>query len=157
MVFVVIAGATIGVLMPLMLASTRLYSSTRLSNAPGSIQAPGFVERTPVLATTVFGEPNLSDAKSAALGGKELAGEIGGSAPQTVPQTAGQHMLVVVHGVDAHVNPAGSSTVVATLRRGLKVNMIERRGKWTLVEDVGHSAAPKRGWVFNTFLDDGDR
>jgi hypothetical protein len=265
MVFVVIAGATIGVFMPLMLASTRFYSATRLSNAPGSIQAQGFVERTPVLATTVFGEPNLSGTKSAAVGEKELAGGIreailagavetkkvtsmsltaeeeaavargmlelapqatgqhmpsgflgnppvsptsasnepvlsdaenvglakkeraGGivvgaaemknvarmpltaeeeaavargireSAPQTVPQTAGQHMLVVVHGVDAHVSPAGRSTVVATLRRGLKVNMIERRGKWTLVEDVGHSAAPKRGWVFNTFLDDGDR
>jgi hypothetical protein len=35
MAFVVIAGATIGVFMPLMLASTRFYSATRPSNAPG--------------------------------------------------------------------------------------------------------------------------
>jgi hypothetical protein len=183
--FVVIAWATIGMFMPLMPESTRFYSATRPSNAPGSIQAPGFVERTPVLATTVSSEPILSDAKTAAVGEKELAGGIreaivAGAAEmknvarmsltageeaavargirELTPETAGQHMLVVVRGVNVHASPSAAAEVVATLPTGLKITMIERRGNWTLVEigQAGQSAEPKKGWVFNTFLKDED-
>ena len=50
------------------------------------------------------------------------------------PQAAGQHMLVVVHGVNVHVSPLPGAEIVSTLPRGLKVAMIEQRGQWTLVE-----------------------
>jgi len=73
---------------------------------------------------------------------------------ELAPRAAGKHMLVVVHGVKVHASPSPAATVVSTLPRDLKVAMIERRGKWTLVEIKDHSPKPEQGWVFETFLKD---
>jgi hypothetical protein len=161
-----------------MLSDRGFYSAARPSNATVvPTQVPGSAEPPVVPRTTVSGKPAIrsenvvvgesAPADGIAAGAAEAktnarlslaADEAAAPGPRPDPasQTEGQHVLVVVHGVNLHATAARGSKIVATLPKGLRVTVIEQRGPWTLVEEVPQRARSKKGWVFNTFLKEED-
>jgi hypothetical protein len=74
-------------------------------------------------------------------------------APATSPDAAARRSAVVLHDVNVRADPSAAARVVSTLRRGLKVLVIEQRGNWTSVQIEGDKAnARPLGWVYGSFL-----
>jgi hypothetical protein len=68
---------------------------------------------------------------------------------------ADANMAVVNHAANVRVDASGSAAVIATLPRGTKVAVLEKRGAWTQVriaDEIGKTE-PKQGWVATSFLD----
>jgi len=75
-------------------------------------------------------------------------------APPAAPAVPAPHMAVVARDVNVRANPSTEAELVSTLRRGLKVVMLETRGNWTLVRIGGENdqSPSLQGWVYTSFL-----
>jgi SH3-like domain-containing protein len=52
-----------------------------------------------------------------------------------------------------HTEPHTSAAVVTTLKRGVQVSLLERRGNWARVHvDSSGGKAPSDGWIFAASL-----
>lgn len=81
-----------------------------------------------------------------------------GPAPAPAAASPATKQAVVVRGANVRSAPSGDAEVVLTLTRGTKVTPVEQRGSWTRIQvrrDDG-SGQPQEGWIFTSFLKDGD-
>jgi SH3-like domain-containing protein len=72
-------------------------------------------------------------------------------APKQKPAEAGEYASIAQIGIGAniHPEPSMSSEVLRAFPPGYPVVVLERRGKWLLIEDFRE----RKGWVYDSLLD----
>ena len=72
-------------------------------------------------------------------------------APSKKPAEAGEYASIAQIGIGAniHPEPSMSSEVLRAFPPGYPVVVLERRGKWLLIEDFRE----RKGWVYDSLLD----
>jgi SH3-like domain-containing protein len=72
-------------------------------------------------------------------------------APPRKPAEAGEYVSIAQIGIGAniHPEPSMSSEVLRAFPPGYPVVVLERRGKWLLIEDFRE----RKGWVYDSLLD----
>lgn len=75
-------------------------------------------------------------------------------APAASPDVPAGHSVVVLRDANVRASPSATARVVSTLRRGLRVSMVEQHGNWTSVRIEADKAntKPLYGWVYGPFL-----
>jgi SH3-like domain-containing protein len=80
------------------------------------------------------------------------------AAPATQPAETAAPLpeTVVIRAGNLRSGPSKAAGAVATLAKGTKVTVVERRGNWVHVQAAAQDGGQKalEGWMFNTFLSD---
>ena len=76
--------------------------------------------------------------------------------PLPTTHTAGQNpaqlIALVVRSVNIRAEPSASATLVASLKLGAQVQIIEKHGKWNRVAVAGVGKITQQGWVYGSYL-----
>ena len=100
--------------------------------------------------------PDSMRLKIAALGGPaEQSGKA--QAPvtgmPTIQKKAEYPIALVMRGVNVRSRPSTSGTSVTYLKRGARVTVLEKQGKWDRVTVSGIGQNLQQGWVFGSYLE----
>lgn len=140
-------------------ADTQEVEAPRKSNFMRDIIIAGSVTVALVVAYPVV-DPYLPDsvrntianATGSMFGAPPAPVEVAAPAPVQPPALP---TALVIRDVNLRAGASTDTGVVVTLRRDTRVSVVDRREAWTRVRVGGvNGAAPKEGWVFNTFLQD---
>lgn len=93
-----------------------------------------------------------------------VGGLFGGTSTETIPVAAApvphappkaEHLATVTRGVNLRDQPSVNGALVANLKRGAQVTILEARGNWDRVTFTGTDQKVQQGWVYNSYVQDG--
>jgi Bacterial SH3 domain len=78
-------------------------------------------------------------------------GKTAGSALLTSPATK-YPIATILREVNVREQPSGSAEVLASLKSGTQIAVLENRGNWDRVQISGQGGTVRQGWVYHSYL-----
>ena len=87
-------------------------------------------------------------------GGNGASAPVAAPAEHVTPKT--EHLATVTRGMNLRDQPSVNGALVASLKRGARVAILETRGNWDRISIAGAAGEKDlQGWVYNTYIQDG--